>query len=86
MEKHEKELTKLKDNLDRAKNLKYKSEARLEQLNKQQEELISELKEYGIDPDELENEINKLENEISNLFNKAKELLPMDILNEYSKK
>lgn len=85
MKSHEKELTKLKDDLDRAKNLKYKSEARLENLNKQHEELISELEEYGVNPEELDKEINKLENEISNLFNKANELLPIDILNEHSK-
>ncbi|MBS4539911.1 hypothetical protein GOQ27_15655 [Clostridium sp. D2Q-11] len=85
MENHEKQLSQLKDNLDRARNLKYKAEARLEHLNKQQEELISELKDLGVNPDELDDEINKLEKEITNLFNKANQLLPMDILNAHSK-
>lgn len=86
MENHEKQLSQLKENLDRAKNLKYKAEARLEHLNKQQEELINELKELGVNPDELDSEINKLETEISDLFEKANELLPIDILNNHSEK
>ncbi len=56
---YEKELSLLKNNLERAKNLKYKAEARMEQLNHQQKEIIEELKELGVEPNELENEIKK---------------------------
>ncbi len=41
---YEKELNVLKDNLEKAKSLKYKAEARLEQLNNQEQEIIKELK------------------------------------------
>lgn len=80
MKNYEKELNLLKENLDKAKSLKYKAEARLEQLNNQQQEIIKELKELGVDPEDLEKEIKKLAEEIDTLFKEANELLPKDIL------
>lgn len=77
---YEKELSKLKDDLEKAKSLKYRAEARLEQLNKQEEEIIGELKDLGIEPKDLEGEINKLTSDIQNLFKEANELLPKDLL------
>ncbi|MGO1469297.1 MAG: hypothetical protein ACTHW2_04685 [Tissierella sp.] len=77
---YEKELSILKENLDKAKTLKYKAEARLEQLNKQEEELIKELKDLGVNPEDLNEEINKLTSEIEDLFDKSNKLLPKDIL------
>lgn len=77
---YEKELSTLKENLDKAKSLKYKAEARLEQLKNQEDEIIKELNELGIKPDELEDEIMKLAEVIESLFREANELLPIDIL------
>ena len=77
---YEKELNLLKDNLDKAKSLKYKAEARLEQLNNQQQEIIKELKSLGVNPEDLEAEIKKLTKEIDELFKEANTLLPKDIL------
>lgn len=77
---YEKELNSLKENLEKAKNLKYKAEARLEQLNQQEEEIIKELKSLGVKPEELENEINRLTIDIDKLFKEANDLLPKDLL------
>lgn len=77
---YEKELNDLKENLEKAKSLKYKAEARLEQLNQQEEEIIKELKSMGIEPDELESEISKLTEDVNRLFKEANELLPKDLL------
>lgn len=77
---YEKELNNLKESLEKAKNLKYKAEARLEQLNQQEEEIIKELKDLGVKPEELETEINKLTSEIDKLFKEANQLLPKDLL------
>lgn len=77
---YEKELNILKDNLDKARSLKYKAEARLEQLNNQKLEIIKELEELGVNPEELEDEIKRLKGEIDMLFSKANTLLPKDIL------
>jgi len=77
---YEKELSDLKENLEKAKTLKYRAEARLEQLNNQQQEIIKELKELGVNPEDLEKEIDKLAKEIDELFKEANELMPKDIL------
>lgn len=81
---YEKELNQLKNNLEKAKSLKYRAEARLEQLNKQEEEIILELQKLGIKPDDLENEISKLTKDIQGLFKEANELLPKDLLEKRS--
>lgn len=77
---YENELNGLKDNLEKAKNLKYRAEARLEQLNQQEDEIIRELEGLGVEPKDLESEINKLTLDIDKLFREANELLPKDLL------
>ncbi|NLW22344.1 MAG: hypothetical protein GXY88_03665 [Tissierellia bacterium] len=77
---YEKKLNELKDSLEKAKSLKYRAEARLEQLNNQQQEIIKELKDLGVNPEDLDEEIDKLTKEINDLFKEASRLLPKDIL------
>lgn len=77
---YEKELSLLKENLDKAKTLKYKAEARLEQLKHQEDEIIKELNELGVKPEDLENEIVKLTKVIESLFKDANEMLPTELL------
>lgn len=74
--KYEEQLNDLKERLDRAKNLKYKAEARLEQLNMQKNELLQELEKEGVKPEELDTEIDKLSKEIEDLFAKAEDMMP----------
>ncbi|MBU5437640.1 hypothetical protein KQI42_06455 [Tissierella sp. MSJ-40] len=77
---YEKELNILKDNLEKAKSLKYRAEARLDQLNQQQEEIIKELNSLGVNPEDLEKEIENLTKEIDDLFKEANALLPKDLI------
>lgn len=77
---YEKELNLLKDNLEKAKSLKYRAEARLEQLKQQETEVIKELEDLGVRPEELETEIQSLTSAINELFKEANELLPTDLL------
>lgn len=77
---YEKELSTLKENLDKAKTLKYKAEARLEQLKQQEDEIIQELNELGVEPEDLEDEIMKLTEVIESLFKEANEMLPTELL------
>ncbi|MFY9612624.1 MAG: hypothetical protein WAQ12_03710, partial [Tissierellaceae bacterium] len=62
---YEMELNKLKEDLDKAKDLKYRAEARLDELKKQENELIKELEELGVDPKDLDSEIEKLTKEMN---------------------
>lgn len=77
---YEKELNLLKENLEKAKSLKYRAEARLEQLKQQETEVIKELEDLGVRPEDLETEIQSLTSEINELFKEANELLPTDLL------
>ena len=56
--------------------MKYKSEARLEQLNSQKKEILTEIEKLGIKPEDLESEISNLKNEIEKLFDEANSLMP----------
>lgn len=75
---YEENLSILKSELEKAKTLKYKAEARLEQLTAQREDLIKEIESKGIDPENLNAEISKLKLEIDDLFKEVNELMPRD--------
>ncbi len=77
---YEKKINQIKENLDKAKNMRIRAEARLEQLNKQKEDILSELKELNVSPDELDVEISKLKSEIEDLMDRAQSLIPQDLI------
>jgi cell division septum initiation protein DivIVA len=77
---YEKSINQIKENLDKAKGLKIRAEARLEQLNKQKQDILAEIESMGVKPEELENEIERLKTEIEDLIKTANELLPMDLI------
>ncbi len=67
---------KIKERLDKAKEEKNRAEIALETLEKQKEDILNQLKELNIDPENLESEIIKLKNQIEQDLQKAEELLP----------
>ncbi len=77
---YEKKINQIKENLDKAKNMRIRAEARLEQLNKQKEDILGELKDLNVSPDELDMEISKLKSEIEDLMDKAQSLIPQDLI------
>ncbi|MCA5587974.1 hypothetical protein [Finegoldia magna] len=66
----------IKKRLDKAKEEKNRAEIALENLEKQKEDILNQLKELNIDPENLESEITKLQNQIEQDLQKAEELLP----------
>lgn len=77
---YENKINQIKDNLDKAKNMRIRAEARLEQLNKQKEEILGELKELGVPPESLDTEISNLKSEIEDLIDKAQKLIPEELI------
>jgi uncharacterized coiled-coil DUF342 family protein len=75
----EKEIHELKQKIDKAKAMRYKAEARLEELQKQRQLLLDELAKLNVKPEELDKEIEKISTEIKDLLKKARELLPENI-------
>lgn len=78
---YERQLAELKEGLEKSKSLKYRAEAKLEQLKSQEAEIKKELEEMGIVPENLEDEIKRLNEEVESLLEKANDMLPRDLLN-----
>ncbi|MDP4181377.1 MAG: hypothetical protein Q8942_09825 [Bacillota bacterium] len=76
---YNKTISELKEKLDSAKNKRIRAEARMEQLNKQKQDVLKELEELGVKPDELEAEIERLKNDIEIMITEANKMLPSDI-------
>lgn len=68
-------LNELKNKLDVAKANKTKAEGMLETLNNNKEEIIVSIREMGIEPEDLENEILNLQTQIDSLLFEAEKLL-----------
>jgi chromosome segregation ATPase len=77
---YDNKINQIKENLDKAKNMRIRAEARLEQLNKQKEEILGELKELGVPPEALDTEISRLKREIEDLIDKAQNLIPEELI------
>ncbi|AEE91440.1 conserved protein of unknown function [Tepidanaerobacter acetatoxydans Re1] len=75
----EKEIHELKQKIDKAKAMRYKAEARLEELQKQRQLILDELNKLNVKPENLDMEIEKISNEIKDLLKKTKELLPENL-------
>ncbi|MCF8010585.1 MAG: hypothetical protein K9L17_01235 [Clostridiales bacterium] len=73
-------LQKLKEGLDKANNLRIQAETRLEELSKQEKELIQQIKSYGVEPDELDNYIERLQEEIESLISEIEQTIPWDLI------
>jgi len=74
-------INQLKENLDKAKSLRIRAEAKMEQLSKQKEDLLKEIKELGVEPEEIENEITRLKAEIEEMIDRAQKMLPTELIN-----
>ncbi|GGE24818.1 hypothetical protein GCM10011571_28730 [Marinithermofilum abyssi] len=83
MQQPEERIKELKSVLEKAKNLRYKAELRLEHLERQEEEILQELKELGVEPEQLDEEIAKLEKEIDEQIQQAWELLPRELIERH---
>jgi hypothetical protein len=75
-------IKKIKENIEKAKTIRYKAEIRLEHLVKEKDELLNKMEELGVKPEDLEAEISKLKLEIDNLLDKAQNLIPDEYFNK----
>ncbi len=77
---HEQRVSELRDRIEKARQLKYKYEARLDELNRQRERLFLELAELQVRPEDLAGEIERLQQESDALLQEAAALLPADLV------
>ncbi|HEU4965637.1 MAG TPA: hypothetical protein VFV52_17650 [Bacilli bacterium] len=78
----ENKLSTLKEALDKAKDMRYKAEVRKENLLKQQEEILEQIRAEQVNPDSLDQEIAKLEQEIAQLADEVESLIPWDLIKQ----
>ncbi|WP_227935878.1 hypothetical protein [Alkalihalobacillus deserti] len=76
----EQQLTQIKKAIDKARDMRYRAEAKLEELENQKSRLLAELKELGVKPEELDQEIQRLEKEIDLSLKETWELIPKELI------
>ena len=72
-------LKEMKQKLEKAKNMRYKAEARLETLEREEKQILQELAELNVEPDQLEEEIQRLEKQIAEEMERIWSLLPAEL-------
>ncbi len=75
----DKKIIEIKERLEKAKSAKIRAEARLEQLNRQRDEIVKELEGMGIKEEQLQEEISRLRAEMEESITKAEQLIPKGI-------
>ena len=78
MSHYTEEIDEIKERLEKAKNSRIRAEARLEQLQRQKDEILAELKQFGIDPGNMEAELETLREEIEHALKALHQLLEED--------
>lgn len=79
-ESYDVEIKRLKDGLEKAKNLRIQAETRLEELVKQEKDIIGQIRSLGVEPEDLEEEIENCRKEIERLIKEVEEAIPWEIL------
>lgn len=77
---HERAIAQIKEQIQKAQQIKYKAEARMEQLKQNRAELLGELEALGVTPEGLDAEIKRLQEEVTTLLREAAAMLPADLL------
>lgn len=65
-----------KASLEKAERAKTVAETQLETANKQCDEVIASMKEYGVDPETIQGEIDRLTNEVNTELDEIEKAIP----------
>lgn len=71
-------LQELKQKVETAKSEQVRAEARMEELQKQRDQLLKEMETQGVTPESIDQEIQRLEGERDGLIAEAEQLLTGD--------
>jgi chromosome segregation ATPase len=73
-------IARLKDEIKKASATKIRYEERMRQLQHEREQLLKQLEELGVKPEQLDEEIRRLQAEIDALLQEAGSLIPPDLV------
>ncbi|NEU29300.1 hypothetical protein GN156_00680 [bacterium LRH843] len=72
----------MKKAIDKARDMRYRAEVKLEELENQKNRLLAELEELGVKPEQLDEEIERLEREIQTSLSETWELIPKELIED----
>ncbi|MDV2685503.1 hypothetical protein AB3N04_18915 [Alkalihalophilus sp. As8PL] len=78
----EQDLSKMRKAIDKARDMRYRAEAKLEELENQRTRLLKELEDLGVSPDQLDEEIVRLEKEIDQSLSDTWALIPKELVGD----
>ena len=76
----EQDLSRIKEAIDKAKDMRYRAEAKLEELQNQKNRLLEEFNKLGVSPEDLDQEIDRLEQEIEKGLEETWSLIPKELI------
>ena len=79
---YEARIGELKKGLEEANRLRIQAAARLEELMRQEREILDQLAGLGVNPEDLDREIARLEGEIEALLKEVESLIPWELIGE----
>ncbi|MEW6573805.1 MAG: hypothetical protein AB1374_09270 [Bacillota bacterium] len=80
MSDFEKELSRLKEGIEKAKRLREKAAGQKEVLEQRLQEIEAKIRAQGVEPERLEEEIARLEAEARQAIAEAEKLIPWDLI------
>jgi chromosome segregation ATPase len=80
MSDFEKHIGRLKEGIEKAKQLREYAAARKEVLEQQLREIENEIRAQGIEPEKLDEEIKRLEAEARQALEEAEKLIPWELI------
>ncbi|WP_017727393.1 hypothetical protein [Halalkalibacterium ligniniphilum] len=78
----EQDLAAIRKAIEKARDMRYRAEAKLEELENQHKRLLEDLEELGVKPEELEGEIARLEQEIDQGLKETWNLIPKELMKD----
>ncbi|HHW92086.1 MAG TPA: hypothetical protein GX735_05280 [Firmicutes bacterium] len=83
---YEEQLNRLKRGLQQAQRLRADAETKRNFYLEQREKIILRIRELGVEPEELEQEIKRLQGEMEKLLREAEALIPWELLEKENRK
>lgn len=79
---YEEQLNRLKRGLQQAQRLRADAETKHSFYLEQREKILQRIRELGVEPEDLDQEINRLQGEMDRLLQEAEDLIPWGLLKE----
>lgn len=77
---YEERIKELKRYLEQARDLRSKAIGALDQHRRREQEILQQIRELGVEPDKLDEEIERLQREVEIRLRKVQEMIPWELI------